>query len=179
MHKFRKVPRSGPALAAVLVVLALLAGLTMLAACGSKTETHSAGSGAASSATAGADTPTSLASGSSPLVATGRPKIVDLGSTSCLPCRMMVPELAALAREYAGSLDVVVVDVDKNPELAAQLGIRLIPTQLFFSPDGKVLARHEGFLSKEDIVNAFGQLGYPLTKSTTPSHEGATDSTSP
>lgn len=92
---------------------------------------------------------------------------------------MMVPELAALAREYAGSLDVVVVDVDKNPELAAQLGIRLIPTQLFFSPDVEVLARHEGFLSKDDIVAAFGQLGYPLTKNTTPSEQGTTDSTSP
>lgn len=96
------------------------------------------------------------------LAPTGLPKLVDLGSNSCVPCRLMASELEALAREYAGSVDVVVVDVYEYAELASQLGVRVIPTQIFLSPEGKILARHEGFFSKEDMVSAFEQLGYPL-----------------
>lgn len=103
----------------------------------------------------------------SPTAATGLPKLVDMGSDTCTPCKLMAPELEALAQEYAGLLDVVVVDVNKTDEgaaLAKELRIRVIPTQIWFGPDGKELFRHDGFISKEDIVARFQWLGFPLTE---------------
>lgn len=86
---------------------------------------------------------------------------------------MMAPELEALAQEFAGVLDVVIVDVYENEELARELRIRVIPTQIWFGPDGKELLRHDGYISKEDIVSCFQSLGYPLTKADTSSGQGA------
>ena len=39
-------------------------------------------------------------------------------------------------------------------------GIRVIPTQIFFDPQGKELFRHEGFFSKDDILETWRRLGY-------------------
>ena len=39
------------------------------------------------------------------------PRLVDLGATKCIPCKQMVPVLAALKSEYAGQLEVVFLDV--------------------------------------------------------------------
>lgn len=104
---------------------------------------------------------------SSPTAGSGLPQLIDLGSDSCVPCQMMAPELEALAREYAGSVEVVIVDVNNTEEgaaLAQQLGIRVIPTQVFIDPAGNELRRHEGYLSKDDMVALFQQLGYPLKR---------------
>jgi thioredoxin 1 len=80
---------------------------------------------------------------------------------------MMASELEALTQQYKDSLDVVFVDVNKTEEgaaLARQLGIMVIPTQIFLDPNGKELARHEGYISKEDIVQTFKELGFPLRR---------------
>jgi thioredoxin 1 len=80
---------------------------------------------------------------------------------------MMAPELKALAAEYAGSVDVTIVDVNntqKGAALARQLGVRVIPTQIFIDPTGNELSRHEGYISKDDMVARFEQLGYPLAR---------------
>jgi thioredoxin 1 len=111
----------------------------------------------------------------SPIAASGLPKLVDLGSDSCVPCQMMAPELEALAQEHAGALDVVVVDVNNTDEgaaLAKELRIRVIPTQIWFGPDGKELFRHDGYISKEDIVTRFQWLGFPLAKVDAPTEQG-------
>jgi thioredoxin 1 len=106
---------------------------------------------------------------SSATAASGLPKLVDVGSTSCVPCKMMVPELEALSEEYAGSVDVVFVDVNKDKSQARELKVRLIPTQIFMDPQGNELFRHEGFLSKEDMLSRFQSLGYPLAAATSSS----------
>ena len=90
----------------------------------------------------------------------GLPRLVDLGAKMCIPCKMMAPILEELKEEYAGRLQVDFIDVWKNPAAGTQYGIRLIPTQIFFAPDGKELWRHEGFLSKEDILAKWKELGY-------------------
>lgn len=88
------------------------------------------------------------------------PRLVDLGSDRCQSCLAMVPVLEALTREYAGRLDVVFIDVWKEPTAADRYGIQLIPTQIFFDADGKELFRHEGFFSREDILSKWGDLGH-------------------
>ncbi len=90
------------------------------------------------------------------------PRLVDLGSNTCIPCKMMVPVLDELKKEYAGRLSVEFYDVREDPSVGAKYGIRVIPTQIFFDASGKELFRHEGFIAKEDIVAKFKECGVDL-----------------
>jgi thioredoxin 1 len=92
------------------------------------------------------------------------PRLVDLGADKCIPCKMMKPVLDELGTEYKGILDVVFIDVWKDPAPGQKYGIRVIPTQIFIDPDGKELYRHEGFFSKKDILAKWKKLGFELTK---------------
>ena len=92
----------------------------------------------------------------------GLPRLVDLGSKSCIPCKMMAPILEDLTKEYAGRLAVEFIDVNENRDAARQYGIKLIPTQIFFDASGKEVWRHEGFISKEDILARWKELGVAL-----------------
>ena len=94
---------------------------------------------------------------------TGLPKLVDIGSTSCIPCLMMAPILENLKKEYAGRMEVEVIDANKDREAAARYGIKLIPTQVFFDASGKERFRHEGFMAREDILAKWKELGVNLT----------------
>ena len=91
------------------------------------------------------------------------PRLVDLGADKCIPCKMMAPILAELAKEYAGQLDVVFIDVWKNREEAPRHGISVIPTQIFYDATGQERFRHEGFFSKQDILAKWKELGVNLT----------------
>jgi len=88
------------------------------------------------------------------------PRLLDLGSHTCTPCRMMVPELDALSGEYAGVVNVEFIDVNENPNAAEPYGIRLIPTQIIFDSDGNELFRHEGYMSREDMAEKLLEFGY-------------------
>lgn len=92
------------------------------------------------------------------------PRMVDLGASKCIPCKMMAPILEELEKEYKGKMDVVFIDVWKNPDEGSKYKVRVIPTQIFYSPEGKELFRHEGFYSKEDILAKWKELGYQLKK---------------
>ncbi|MBQ2499787.1 MAG: thiol reductase thioredoxin, partial [Bacteroidales bacterium] len=59
------------------------------------------------------------------------------------PCRMIAPYMDQLADEYAGKAKVVKADVDECGALAAQFGIRNVPTVLFFK-NGEVVEKHVG-----------------------------------
>ncbi len=92
----------------------------------------------------------------------GVPVLVDLGSNSCTPCRLMAEELAMLDSITGTKLDVLVIDVNEDPDAASEFGVRLIPLQVFISEDGEELFRHEGFLSFEDMLSRWSSLGYDL-----------------
>jgi thioredoxin 1 len=91
------------------------------------------------------------------------PRLVDLGADKCIPCKMMAPILEELKEQYKGRLDVVFLDVWKNPSVSRQYGIRVIPTQIFYDATGKERFRHEGFFSKEDILAKWKELGVDLS----------------
>jgi thioredoxin 1 len=95
---------------------------------------------------------------------TALPRLVDLGAKKCIPCKMMAPILQDLATSLVSRLEVEFMDVWEKPEAAEPYGINLIPTQIFFGPDGKELFRHEGFLSKEDILSKWKELGFDLSE---------------
>jgi len=92
------------------------------------------------------------------------PRLVDVGAKKCIPCKLMAPILKELKTEYAGRLQVDFLDVSINPSFAGQYKVRVIPTQIFFDASGKELFRHEGFMSKEDILNKWNELGVQLEK---------------
>lgn len=93
---------------------------------------------------------------------TALPRLLDLGADKCVPCRMMAPILEELRRDYAGIMTVEFIDVWKVPAAAQPYEIRVIPTQIFFAPDGSELFRHEGFFSREDILAKWRELGVEL-----------------
>ena len=90
------------------------------------------------------------------------PRLVDLGADNCIPCKLMAPILQELKVEYAEVFTTHFIDVWKNPEAGRQFSVRMIPTQIFFDADGKELFRHEGFMSKQDILMRWRQLGVSL-----------------
>jgi len=93
-----------------------------------------------------------------------RPKLLELGSKNCIPCRMMEPILANLKKKYGDKLEVEFIDVRKVRSAVKKYKIRVIPTQIFFSPDGKELFRHTGFMPEKDILEKWKELGYDLKK---------------
>jgi len=89
----------------------------------------------------------------------GMVTMVDLGATSCIPCKMMAPILQKLEKRYAGKAAIVFLDVWVDPKPAHSFGIRIIPTQIFFNKKGEEMYRHEGFMSEEAIVTVLQKLG--------------------
>jgi len=83
------------------------------------------------------------------------PRMVDLGAGKCIPCKKMAPIIEEMQKDYAAIVDIVFVDVWKNPKAGTPYKIRVIPTQVFFDGAGKEVHRHEGFMSREDIEKVF------------------------
>ena len=79
-----------------------------------------------------------------------KPVLVDFWAPWCGPCRMLAPVLAEVAAEKGDKIKVGKVNVDENPELAAQYGISGIPAILLFK-DGKVAATSVGFKPKPEL----------------------------
>lgn len=79
-----------------------------------------------------------------------KPVFVDFWAPWCGPCRMLAPVLTEVAAEKGDKIKVGKVNVDENPELAAQYGISGIPAMLLFK-DGKVVGSSVGFKPKPEL----------------------------
>jgi thioredoxin 1 len=88
------------------------------------------------------------------------PRMWDYGSTNCLPCMEMEKILTPLMAEYAGKVDVRIINVYENREQTQQARIQVIPTQIFYAPDGKELYRHIGVYPRDSIVAKFKEFGW-------------------
>jgi len=85
------------------------------------------------------------------------PILVDFWAEWCGPCKMIAPVLDELAEEYDGKVRIGKVNIDNEQGLAAEYGVRAIPTLLLFQ-NGQVAEQIVGLKSKRDLKNSFDKV---------------------
>jgi thioredoxin 1 len=85
------------------------------------------------------------------------PVLIDFWAPWCGPCRAIGPVVEDLAREYAGKLKVVKMNVDDNPRTPQQYGVRAIPNLLLIQ-GGEVKEQLLGAVPKAQLVRAIGNV---------------------
>lgn len=80
------------------------------------------------------------------------PVLVDFWAPWCGPCKSIAPIVEELAKDYAGKLKVVKVNVDENKEAAHRYNVRGIPNLILFK-GGQVVDQMVGARSKQELVD--------------------------
>ena len=91
-----------------------------------------------------------------------RPVIVEYWAEWCGPCRQLAPVLESIAGDYAGTVDLVKINVDENPGTVRKYGILHVPTVSVFV-GGVVVQQVIGARSKSALLREFGDVLAPAT----------------
>ena len=85
------------------------------------------------------------------------PVLIDFWAPWCGPCKAIAPVVEELAKEYAGKLKVVKMNVDDNPQTPSKYGVRGIPNLILFK-GGQVKDQIVGAVPKAQLVKAVTQV---------------------
>ena len=89
------------------------------------------------------------------LVNSGKPMVLDFWAEWCGPCRMIAPILEEVAKELEGKVKILKLNIDENPSMPAQLGVRSIPTLALFK-NGQAISTKVGLVTKTKIIEWVG-----------------------
>ena len=95
-----------------------------------------------------------------------KPVIVDFWAEWCGPCRLVAPVIEEIAAEYEGKVDVVMVDVEENGDIALKYNITSIPAIHLFK-DGELVKPTVGAKAKKALLAEFAEYIPPHCVSST------------
>ncbi len=85
------------------------------------------------------------------------PVLVDFSAEWCAPCRMMPPILKEIKNHFGEKIRIITVDVDKNPQVAAQYQIQAVPTLVLFK-NGQAVWRQSGVVPAHQLIPLLEQF---------------------
>ncbi len=91
------------------------------------------------------------------IIKSGKPVLVDFWAPWCGPCKMVAPELEAVAEEYGDKALVAKINVDEQQQLAGRYNVMSIPTLLILK-DGKEVERLVGYRPRKDLMDAIDKV---------------------
>ncbi len=80
-----------------------------------------------------------------------RPYLLEIYTPSCGICQQVMPFVEEVEAEYGDKYAFYKINAEANPSGAQEYGITSVPTLLFIK-DGKIVNKHNGYITKEDIV---------------------------
>lgn len=86
------------------------------------------------------------------VIGSQKPVLVDYWAEWCGPCLAIAPAIEEIAKEYAGKLNVVKLNIDEHPVTPTKYGVRGIPTLMIFK-GGQVAATKVGAMPKSKLVD--------------------------
>lgn len=92
------------------------------------------------------------------IIKDAKPTLVDFFATWCGPCKMQGPVLEQVKSELGDTVNIIKVDIDRNPELANMYRVQSVPTLIMFR-NGEAVWRASGLHQREQLVEKFRELG--------------------
>ena len=100
-------------------------------------------------------------------VSSGKPTLLVFGAVWCPSCVAMHEVIESLKKDktFAGRLNIIIVDADKDEDLAEKYGIRSIPVEVLLDESGKEVKRRFGAMEKKELVQLLkSSLKFPEKK---------------